>query len=191
MSKKVLIAYGTRYGSTEEISQEIAKMLEKEGIESQVVNLGKTKPKNWPSIDEFDGVLVGSGIKVTRWVKHPKTFLQKHKDDIKTKGKILGIFISSGFAASPEKQPEAKKLFIEDLLEKFNIEADIYDAFGGIFDFSESSKMGFIDKKALQLAAKGMSEDFGLEYDPDGRNDFRDWDQIRSFTEKFAALLKS
>ncbi|MFX1252881.1 MAG: flavodoxin domain-containing protein [Promethearchaeota archaeon] len=190
MSKKVLIAYGTRYGSTEGIAQELAKTLEKEGIESQIVNLGKTKLRSWPSIDEFDGILVGSGIKVTRWVKHPKTFLQKYKDELKNRGKILGIFISSGYAASPEKYPEAKKLFIEDLLVKLNVEADIYDAFGGIFDFSESSKMGFVDKKMLKLAAMGMSEEFGLEYDPDGRNDFRDWDQIRGFAEKFAALLK-
>ena len=42
---KVLIAYGTRFGSTEEISQEIVRILEKERIDSQLLDLQKTKLK--------------------------------------------------------------------------------------------------------------------------------------------------
>lgn len=96
--KKVLIAYGTRYGSTEEISQEMGKTLEKEGLEVQLVDLKKTKSKEWPSLEPFDGVLVGSSIAVGKWMNEPQEFLKKHKAEIKKKEKILGIFVSCGSA---------------------------------------------------------------------------------------------
>ncbi|MEX2725335.1 MAG: flavodoxin domain-containing protein [Candidatus Freyarchaeota archaeon] len=98
--KKVLIAYGTRYGSTEEISQEMGKTLEKEGLEVQLVDLKKTKSKEWPSLEPFDGVLVGSSIAVGKWMNEPQEFLKKHKAEIKKKEKIRGIFVSCGSAWS-------------------------------------------------------------------------------------------
>ncbi len=188
--KKVLIAYGSRYGSTEEISQEIGKILENKGLEVQLLDLKKTKSKNWPSLETFDGILVGSSIKITKWMKEPQAFLKKHKGELQKKEKILGMFVSSGFASVPENREKAVNDYLEKVMKKMGIEADIYDAFGGVFDFSESTRMGSIDKKMLKLAAKGMSKDFGLKFEEDGRNDLRDWDQIRGFAEKFAELME-
>ncbi len=188
-NKKVLIAYGTRYGSTEEISQEIAKILEQKGIESHLVNLGEIKSKKWPSLEEFDGILVGSSIKITRWVKEPRIFLKKHVDELKKKEKILGLFVSGALTiVDYEKQKEDS--IKNKILEELGIHADIYDAFGPVMDFSEDSKMGKINKSILKLAAKGMSNDTGIEINFEGRNDLRDWDKIRNFAEKFAMLLK-
>jgi hypothetical protein len=50
--------------------------------------------------------------------------------------------------------------------------------------------MGFLNRKMLKMAAKGMSEDMGITIDGDARNDFRDWDQIQRFAREFAALIK-
>lgn len=188
-NKKVLIAYGTRYGSTEEVSQEIAKMLENKGMEVQLLDLKKTKSKNWPSIESFDGILVGSSIKIMKWMKEPQAFLKKYKEELQKKEKALGIFISSGTAAVPEKREYARTEWIEKVMNKMGVEADIYDAFGGVFDFSESSRMGGMEKRMLKMAVKEMSKDLGLELDKNSRNDLRDWEQIRSFTEKFAELI--
>ena len=188
-NKKVLIAYGTRYGSTEEVSQEIAKMLENKGMEVQLLDLKKTKSKNWPSIEPFDGILVGSSIKIMKWMKEPQAFLKKYKEELQKKEKVLGIFISSGTAAVPEKREYARTEWIEKVMNKMGVEADIYDAFGGVFDFSESSRMGGMEKRMLKMAVKEMSKDLGLELDKNSRNDLRDWEQIRSFTEKFAELI--
>ncbi|MGQ9723698.1 MAG: flavodoxin domain-containing protein [Candidatus Jordarchaeum sp.] len=191
MDKKVLIAYGSRYGSTEEISQEIAKVLEKQGMQVQVVDLKKTKSKDWPSLESFDGVLVASGIRIMKWMNEPQEFLKKHRGEFQKKEKKLGLFISSGFASIPENREKAKNDWIEKVMNKIGVKADIYDAFGGVYDFSESSRMGGLDKRMLKMASKGMSKEFGIEIDEKGRNDFRDWDQIRSFAEKFAELMKS
>jgi len=82
-NKKILIVYGTRYGSTEEISQEIAKTLGKKGLEAELFNLGTDKPKNWPKLDDYDGVIFGTSLKINSWKKQVKTFLEKNKEKLK------------------------------------------------------------------------------------------------------------
>jgi menaquinone-dependent protoporphyrinogen oxidase len=188
--KKILIAYGTRFGSTEEISQEIGKILEKEGLEVQLVDLKKTKAKNWPSLEPFDGVLVGSGIRIFKWVNEPQEFLKKHKVEIQKKDKILGMFVSCGTASIPENCEKAKSDYLEKVMAKIGIEADIYDAFGGVYDLSESSRMGGIDKRMIRMGLKDMSKKYGTKIDENGKNDFRDWEQIQNFARKFATLVK-
>lgn len=50
---------------------------------------------------------------------------------------------------------------------ELGIEADIYDAFGGVFDFSKSSKMGFLDKKIAKMAVKGIAKARALRVVPE------------------------
>jgi menaquinone-dependent protoporphyrinogen oxidase len=188
--KKVLIAYGTRYGSTEEISQEIGKILKKDGLEVQIVDLKKTKSKEWPSLTTFDGVLVGSSVKMFRWMNEPQEFLKKNKAEIQKKEKILGVFVSCGLASVPETYEKAKCDEVEKVLTKIGIEPDIYDAFGGVYDFSKTSRMSSMDKRMIRMGAKQMEKDYGTKIDEDGKNDFRDWDQIQNFAKKFAAMVK-
>ncbi len=185
MSKKVLIAYGSRFGCTEEVSKEIAKVLKEEGVDSHLLNLRKTKSKDWPSIEEFDGILLGSGIKIMKWTKESKKFLEMYKN--KFNKRKLGLFVCCALAATD--QAKAKKDYLEKTIDELGITPDIYDAFGGVLDFSESSSMGFLDKKMLKMAAKAMEEEAGLPIEEDKKNDFRDWDQIRNFAEKVAALV--
>lgn len=185
---KVLIVYGTRYGTTEEVSQEIAKILEKEGIESHLVNACKTREREWPSPENFEGVLVGSGIRIAKWTKEPTKFLENHKKEFEKREKVLGMFVCSALAV--QDQAKAKKTYLEDVMEKIGVKADLYDAFGPVLDFSKSSRMGFLDRKMLATAVKDMSAEMGVTIDGKARNDFRDWDQIRRFAEQFAALVK-
>jgi menaquinone-dependent protoporphyrinogen IX oxidase len=74
---------------------------------------------------------------------------------------------------------------------ELNLDPDVSAAFGGVFDFSSESKMGFLDKQLAKIAAKGMEADLGYEIDRDSKNDFRDWDQIREFAEDYLTLLTS
>ncbi|MBU7000904.1 MAG: hypothetical protein HXS51_09085 [Theionarchaea archaeon] len=186
MSRKVLIAYGSRFGCTEEISQEIARVLEEEGVDSQLLDLKKTNPKKWPSIGEFDGILLGSGIRITKWTKESKKFLEMYKKEINEKRS--GLFVCCLLAATDQDQ--AKRDYIRKVIDELGITPDIYDAFGGVLDFSDSSNMGFLDKKMLKMAAKAMEEEGGIAIEDDAKNDFRDWDQIRSFAENVATLVK-
>ncbi|HUY01528.1 MAG TPA: flavodoxin domain-containing protein, partial [Candidatus Deferrimicrobium sp.] len=139
-SKKVLIVYGTRYGSTAEIAKELAILMENQGIATQIVNLKEVKRKSWPLIDEYDGILVGSSIKIGRWMKEPKKFLESNTKVFNMRGKVLGLFVSAGTAVSD--YGKAKADYLEKEIQKLAIQVDIYDTFGVIFDFSESSRLG-------------------------------------------------
>jgi menaquinone-dependent protoporphyrinogen IX oxidase len=46
---RVLIAFGSRYGSTEEISSRLAKFLKEEGVEAEVLDL--KRERNWSPLD--------------------------------------------------------------------------------------------------------------------------------------------
>ena len=81
-NKKVLIVYGTRYGATKGTVEEIAKILEEEGLNVKVVNAQEEKVK---SIAEFELVIVGSGMKIERWVGKAEGFLKKFSNELKTK----------------------------------------------------------------------------------------------------------
>jgi menaquinone-dependent protoporphyrinogen oxidase len=195
MSKKVLIAYGSRYGSTAEIARAMAQTFEKEGLEPQLLDLKHTKQKQWPSFALFDGVLVGSGIKIGRWTKEASAFLKTHADELKAlkpKGFVVGVFVSCGMASTPGQQAEARRKYLEEVLANVGItdSVDTYDAFGGVYDLSPSAPMGFLDKRMLGMAAKQMAKD-GTPLTEGARNDLRDWDQIRAFAEHFAELVNA
>ncbi len=139
--KKILIAYGSRYGCTEEISNKIADYLEQDKrYHTKLLNLRGND--HWTSIEEFNGVIIGTGIRIGKWSKETKSFLKKFtqiKNSIKP---IIGVFISCGYASDPKYYPNAMQSFLLDILDDIGVKShiDIYDAFGGVFDFSNSAK---------------------------------------------------
>ena len=183
--KKIILAYGTRFGSTKEVSEELASLFGKKGCDASLLDLVETPMDLWPSPDSHDGVIVGSSIRRGQWMDEPKSYLKKNKTY--WGGKILlGVFVCCATAAKPELRSRAKNEYIEAVLKDLNIRADMVDAFGGIIDFSETSKQNWIDKKIIGRIHKN---------DPavrkNIRNDLRDWDQIRSFGEEFCGLLNN
>lgn len=184
--KEVIIAYGTRYGSTEEIVTKISETLEKKNLKTTLINLENIKSPDSLNIDKYEGILIGSGIKVGKWTKTSKTFLQYIKEKSFDKTKVLGIFVSSGEAGNKEKIPYAKENYIENVLKETEVKVDLYDAFGGVIDLSKDSNLGFLVKKLLKAMAK---KDPHIKEGE--RNDGRDWEQISNFAEQFANLVNS
>jgi len=148
--------------------------------------LGTNKPKNWPRLDDYDGVIVGTSLKINSWKKQVKTFLEKNKAVFKEKR--FGVF-TCGASAIGESEDACDDI-AGRLTKNYELVADIHDAFAGVLDFSEDSNLGRTGKMALKAAALELEKEKGMTIDKERRNDFRDWDKIRSFTEGFAALLQ-
>lgn len=189
-NKKVLIAYASRYGTTEETAKDIGNYLKEQEIEATLLDLKHTKGKNWPIIDNFSGVIVASGIMMGRWMGEPQKFLKKNKAKLAQQDKILGVFVSCGCAITdPEK---AKTDYLIKKFESLGIKPQIYESLGPIFDFSATSKLGWFSKKILQSPdLQAPYEAKGFKIDNEGRNDLRAPDQIRNFADRFAKLLKT
>lgn len=105
---RVLIAYGSRYGSTEEIASKLAGFLGEEGVEATVLDVKKNR--SWPSLEGYDGVIVGSGVKIAKWMREPLEFLRRKRGELE--GKKLALFVS---CLSVITDPEYAR---SDLLEK-------------------------------------------------------------------------
>ena len=73
---KALVVYGTRTGTAAITANEVAQTLQKQGIEAKVLNAKKEKIQ---SINEYDLIVVGSGIQMARWTGEPEDFLKSSK----------------------------------------------------------------------------------------------------------------
>ncbi|MHA2227062.1 MAG: flavodoxin domain-containing protein [Candidatus Hodarchaeales archaeon] len=182
-----MIVFASRFGSAGEIAEELAEELEKNGMRTEVLDLKNLKNKyNILPLEEFDGIIVGSGIKMGRWTEEALKFLEINKEILNQRP--LGLFVSSGEAANPLTYPLAHEKYLIKIMEKLGITADMTEAFGGVFDFSSSSKYSFIEKKILKKIAKSNETGFIVH---DGKlNDFRNWQLIRQWATDFSQLVK-
>ena len=181
---RVLIAYGSRYGSTEEIASRLAGFLGEEGVEATVLDVKKNR--SWPSLEGYDGVIVGSGVKISKWMREPLAFLRRKADELV--GRRLALFVS---CMSVLTDPDiAREELLEGVMERAGVEADLYEVFGPLVDVGEGSRMVFLDRMIARSVMVGLSGELGLELDMGGRNDLRDWDSVREFTHRFAESLR-
>jgi len=150
---KVLVAYGSRYGSTEGIAVKITEDLEKEGFEVKLINLRKEKHDLYQN--EYDGVIVGSSIKIGKWTKETKNFLKENKEYY-NETKVKGLFVSCLESYVPENLETANEKYIENIISELGLEVDLYNAFGGILDLSKIlQKEHFREKSAENYNSKG------------------------------------
>ena len=184
--KKILILYGTRYGITKEVCSRIAEILENKGLNPMVLNFENIKSKKNLVLEEYDGLLLASGIKVGKMTKETRNFIEENAEFLRTTSKPFGLFVSSGMASSPDKIPNLRKKYIEDFLKEYRIKPDLYDVFGGIIDLSKDSDLGFLSKKMVNMVSK---QDPNIKADQ--KNDLRDWGQIQGFVNKFGDLIKN
>ncbi len=181
----ILIAYASRYGSTAEISEKISETLENEGFSTTLIDLKKKSSKKNMNIQDYDGILIGTGIKIGAWTKEAKKFLQDNIEVLKQKQNTLGVYVSSGEGVNPDKCIEAKEKYIDKIMQQNALSPVMSEAFGGVFDLTENSNLGFMGKKMIKMVSKN---DPNIK--PDVKNDFRNWEQILGFAKKYAGILK-
>jgi menaquinone-dependent protoporphyrinogen oxidase len=186
MSRKVLIVYGTRYGATESTSEEIAKVLQGEGIEVKVVNAKKERVKD---ISAYDLVIVGSGMQMAKWTGAAENFLKKFQKELSSKK--VAIFVSSGgqalieYEKKTEEIEKVRKQYLEDKAAKYALSPVSMVIFGGVWDFN---KMFFLFRKTLS-SFKVTLEEAGFKEIKPGLYDTRNWDVIRAWAHEIAAKV--
>ncbi|MFW9836993.1 MAG: flavodoxin domain-containing protein [Candidatus Thorarchaeota archaeon] len=169
---KVLIVYGTRYGSTAEVVQEMSKTARELGAHVDAVNL--ENGTLFPEPEEYDLVIIGSGIRTGQWKKEPLDFIEQKLDSLsKTK---VALFVVSGYAGNPDKVAEAQADYLDSMPEKYPGLSPISTALiGGVFEF-----------KKYNLVIRALVKDIVKDQIPEGEEvpeklDFRDWDMIRDW----------
>ncbi|MFX1260430.1 MAG: flavodoxin domain-containing protein [Promethearchaeota archaeon] len=173
---KVLIVFGTRYGATKSTAEEIARIFQEEDYNVKIVNAKEEKIRD---ISDFELIIVGSGMRIERWVSKVEGFLKKFNNDLKKKK--LAIFVSSGARALMEykgQQEEIERItkkYLEDKASKYDLSPISLAMFGGVWDYNKMSK---IYRKFLEAEKKNIIAAGAQETEP-GVYDTRNWDEIR------------
>ncbi len=168
MTDKVLICYGSRYGSTAEVAETMANVVKNLGKDIDLVDLNNSSPSS--NISEYDLVVIGSGIRAGQWTGGPMDFMRNNVDELKKRR--VALFVVCGYAASEDKCDQAQIDFLDKIAEEIGLSPASTGLFGGVFDMK---KYNFVVRKLVKSIIKKQLPP-GEEV-PE-RVDFRDWDQI-------------
>ena len=185
---KTLIVYGTRYGATAQISEEIAKVLREEslGFDVKVVNAKEDEIKD---IAEYELIVIGSGLQTGKWTGEAEGILKKFRKDLAQKK--VAIFVSSAFVPVYRQQGKtaeverARKKYLEEKAAEYSLKPIAMEIFGGVLDYN---KVGFLARKAMS-GVKPLFEAAGYKETKPGVYDTRDLDEIKDWARKL--ILKA
>jgi menaquinone-dependent protoporphyrinogen oxidase len=159
---RVLVAYGTKHGATEEIAQAIAEELESGGSTVDCV-----RAEDASGIESYDAVVIGSAVYMGRWRAPARRLLKRESKALSTRPLWL-------FSSGPVGQPDpsfAAPPGIERRAERLGARGHV--VFGGRMPVEPANFMerSMVDKCAPEL------------------RDLRDWDVIRDWAGNIAAEL--
>ena len=121
MNNKILVAYFTKGGASEEYAKIIAETLTADGLAVETCNLAY----DIPDITSFSTVVLGTGVRMFRVYRPWKKILkQKALTD-----KHLYMFLSSGTAI--EDPDKAVEKFLRPIVEKYDLKPESLISFPG------------------------------------------------------------
>ena len=167
MSASVLVAYATRYGSTQEVAEAVAVTLRERGLEVDLQPMRQVR-----TIDQYRAVVLGAPLYMFHWHKDALNFLARHRTDLTARP--VAVFALGPFHAE-EKEFQAVREQLDKELAKFPwLTPGAIAIFGGKFD---PQKLTFPHN--LGPALKKMPA-----------SDVRDWTAIRAWASDLAAQFQ-
>jgi menaquinone-dependent protoporphyrinogen oxidase len=158
----VLVAYGTRYGSTREVAETVAATLRDGGVDAEVKAAREVR-----SVDGYAGVVVGTPLYLGALHRDVRVLLERS-------GQVLADRPLAVFALGPIKAAdgvEASRDQLSAALAKLRAPTPVSTAvFVGAYD---PSRLGLRDRMLAALPASP------LHGEP--AHDDRDWDAIRAW----------
>ena len=167
MSASVLVAYATRYGSTQEVAEAVAATLRERGL---AVDIGPMR--NVRTLDQYRAIVLGAPLYMFHWHKDALHFLERHREALTARP--VAIFALGPFHAE-EKEFQGSREQLDKELAKFPwLRPGAIEIFGGKFD---PQKLTF--PYNLMPALKNMPA-----------SDVRDWTAIRAWASNLAAQFQ-
>jgi menaquinone-dependent protoporphyrinogen oxidase len=159
---RVLIAYASKMGSTQEIAEVIGATITAAGDEVTVL-----PAQDVTDIDYYDVVVLGSALYMARWRPDAVRFLRRFRNQLASKALLLFHSGPLGDGADePQKAPGAVRRLAT------SIGAQQPTTFPG--RIQPETARGFMAKKMAQGPLAG---------------DFRNWDQIRQWAGEIARSM--
>jgi menaquinone-dependent protoporphyrinogen oxidase len=168
--KQILIAYGTRYGSTREVAETVAAMLTEQGIDTDVKQAREVR-----SLDDHDAVVLGTPLYLGALHKDVRALLEKNQTALEHTPFAL-------FALGPIKADDgidgSRAQFV-NALAKLPVSTPASTAvFVGAYD---PARLGFRDKMLTALPASPLHGEVA--------HDERDWEEIRRWAQGLGTMV--
>jgi len=166
MNKKILVAYGTRAGSTAEVADAIGKKLALGGVAVDVKSVQSIQ-----NLNGYQAVVLGSAIRAGKLLPKVTDFVKVHKEELRK----LPVAYFVVCMTLREDTPEKRKI-VNAYLDPLRAEVSPIDTglFAGKMDYS---KLGFSEKLIIKNVVKV----------PEG--DLRNWQEINNWAEQLLPKL--
>lgn len=163
---RVLISVASKHGATREIGEAIAAALTAEGIEA--VTRPAQEVAAIDDFDDFDAVIVGSGVYAGHWLEPAKQFIERHGAALRQRPVWL---FSSGPLGEP-LAPAGDPVDVAPLVE--STAARGHRVFGGQL---ARERLGFGERAIVKMVRA-----------PYG--DYRNWPEVGEWAREIAGSLK-
>jgi menaquinone-dependent protoporphyrinogen oxidase len=160
MSQRVLIAYGSKHGSTAETAERIGEMLRERGLEADISEAARIT-----TLDRYDAVIVAGSLYTGRWHSDSRRFIQLFAS--KLSELPVAIFAMGPGTSEPDDIASARRQLDGALKRLPDVGADPVAIFGGV-----------IDPAQLHFPFNRLPA-----------TDGRDWAAIEGFADQFAARV--
>jgi menaquinone-dependent protoporphyrinogen oxidase len=167
MFNQTLVTYASKYGSTKEIAERVAKVLQTQGITTTVQAASEVN-----SLAPYDAVVVGSSLYGGNWLPQARDFIEKFRDALANKE--VWVF-SSGPATHDDPVHVLGGWHIpESLKDTLNvIRPQSIVLFSGKIDVTKLSAEDYLVSSSL----RGTS------------GDYRNWSVIEGWAKEIAFTL--
>lgn len=170
MEIKILLAYATTHGATEEIAEAVAGTLREHGLAVDV-----QLAKNVRSLEGYSAVVLGAPMYMFKLHRDAKRFLARHQAAF-GEGLPLAVFSGGPFGDSPENVWQEVRGHLDKELARFpSIQPVAIEIVGGRFD---PNRLRFPYNLIPAMKNQPVS-------------DLRDWEKIRAWAAGLAERFRA
>ena len=161
-TRSILLAYATRFGSTQEVAETITAELREAGLEVDLQPMQEVK-----TLDNYDAVVLGAAIYGSKWHPDAHKFLSQHQETLRQRP--VAIFALGPLSTSDAAMLRSRRQLDRELAKYPWLKPVGVEMFVGKLD---PSKLGFFERLGSTAS------------------DYRNWDAIRLWANALPAQLQ-
>src|SRR5512138_1511332 len=162
-TKSILLAYASRFGSTQEVAETIASTLSEAGLEVDLQPMQEVK-----SLDRYDAVVLGAAIYNAKWNAEAHQFVSRHQGALAQLP--VAVFTLGPLSASEAAKRNSRRQLDVELAKYPGLKPIALEIFAGKYDPTKPG-LNFFERF---LPAR----------------DYRNWDAIRAWANALSAQLQ-